>query len=126
MSNTNPGPAVSGSGPTTIAFGNVALEALLTITISPALVAANTSAEQTFTVNGLQVGDFVEINKPSAQAGLGIGNTRVSAANTLAITFINSSAVGVTPTPNEVYQLCVTRPIASALAGGLPSTLPLP
>lgn len=126
MSNTNPGPAVTQSGPKATPFGNVQLLALLSITISPAQVAANTSAEQTFAVPGLLVGDFVEINKPTAQAGLGVGNTRVSAAGVLAITFINASGAAVTPTANEVYQLCVTRPLASALAGGLPSALPLP
>src|SRR5712691_6459698 len=63
--------------------------------LSPALVAANTTAEQTFTVTGLAVGDVViSVNKPTAQAGLGIVGWRVSAANTLAITFSNNTAAG--------------------------------
>lgn len=125
MSSTNNGPAITATGQSQAAFGNCSLEAILLITISPVAVAANTTAEQAFTVPGLLVGDFVELNKPAAQAGLAIGNTRVSAANTLAITFINASAGSVTPTANEVYQLCVTRPTATALSAGLPSQLPL-
>lgn len=126
MSNTNPGPAVTQSGPNAIPFGNAQLLALLAIALTPAQVAANTTAEQTFAVAGLQVGDFVEVNKPTTQAGLGVVNARVSAANTLAIAFSNNTGAGITPTAAESYQLMVIRPLASALAGGLPSTLPLP
>lgn len=126
MSNTNPGPAVTQSGPTSLPFGNVQISALLAVALTPAQVAANTTAEQTFTVNGLIIGDFVEVNKPTSQAGLGLANFRVSAANTLAITFSNNTAAGITPTAGESYQILVVRPIASALSGGLPSALPLP
>ena len=96
--------------PSTIARGNVSGLWILSITISPSSVAANTTVEQTFTVGGLQIGDFVEVNKPSAQAGMGIVNSRVSAASTLAITFSNNTASPIVPTANEVYSLEVTRP----------------
>src|SRR5258708_47872 len=56
---------------------------------SPIAVAANTTAEQTFTVTGLTTTDVVNVTKPTSQAGLGIVGARVSAANTLAITFID-------------------------------------
>lgn len=62
------------------------------VSLNPASVAANTTAEQTFTVTGLVVGDQVIVSKPTLTAGLGIVNARVSAANTLAITFINCTA----------------------------------
>jgi len=65
--------------------------------------AANTSAEQTVTVPGLEVGDVVLVSKPTAQAGIGIVGVRVSATNTLAITFMNSTASGVTATAEEEY-----------------------
>lgn len=77
----------------------------LSATLSPAIVAANTTAEQTFTVTGLAVGDVVMVNKPTTQAGLGIVGARVSAANTLAITFSNNTAAGITPTASEVYAI---------------------
>lgn len=103
--------------PNEIARGNISGEWVLTITISPASIGPSTTAEQTFTVGGLQLGDFVEINKPTAQAGLGIANSRVSAANTLAVTFINASASTVTPTANETYSLSVERPVNTSAAG---------
>src|SRR6266853_6109818 len=73
------------------------------LTISPAIVATITTAEQTFTLNGLAVGDFVAVSKPTAQAGLGIAGARVTAANTLGITFVNPTAAGITPTATETY-----------------------
>lgn len=125
MASSNPGPAVTSTGLTSLQVGNVALDALLAVTLSPAAVAANTTAEQTFTVTGLQVGDFVNVIKPTTQAGLGIVNARVSAANTLAIAFVNSTAGSITPTASESYALNVTRPLPQALTNGLPSSLPL-
>lgn len=84
------------------------------ITISPAQVAANTTAEQTFTCNGLTTNDaVVAVNKPTAQAGLGIVGFRVTAANTLGITFSNNTAAGITPTASEKY-LVVAQDALSA------------
>jgi hypothetical protein len=96
--------------------GNVSYNVLLGIKLTPALVVANTTAEQTFTVPGLSVGDNVQVSKPTTQAGLGIVNARVSAANTLAIAYCNTTAGSLTPTAGETYQLEVNRP----------SYLPLP
>lgn len=69
--------------------------------LTPASVAANTTAEQTFTVPGLQVGDSIDINKASHQVGLSIGNVRVSAANTLAIQYVNTTASPIVPTDEQ-------------------------
>ena len=91
-------------------LGNLPKQSVISVTLSPAAASANTSAEQTFTVNGLQVGDHVVVSKPSAQAGLGIVGCRVSAANTLAITFGNFTAGSITPTANETYLVLVSRP----------------
>ena len=93
-----------------IIMGNVAALGVVSVTLSPAQVAANTTAEQTFTVPGLKVGDFVDVNKPTAQAGLGLAAVRVSAANTLAITFSNNTASPITPTASEVYSVLYARP----------------
>ncbi len=82
-----------------------------TPSLTPAAVAANTTAEQTFAVTGLTVGEVViGINKPTAQAGLGIVGWRVSAANQLAITFSNNTAAPITPTAAETYQVLVWTP----------------
>lgn len=92
-----------------IIMGNVAALGVISVALSPAQVAANTTAEQTFTVPGLLVGDYVGVNKPSAQAGLGVAAVRVSAANTLAITFSNNTASPITPTASETYLVQYTR-----------------
>jgi len=97
-------------GSSDIALGNLSYIFLLQATLSPAQVAAATTAEQTFTVNGLLTTDFVEVQKPTAQAGIGICGARVSAANTLAINFVNATAAtATTPTAAEVYLIKVTR-----------------
>jgi hypothetical protein len=98
------------TNPSTTPQGNIVGNWLLGISLSPASVAPNTTAEQTFTVQGLRVGDFVEANKPTTQAGLAIANARVSAANTLAIAFGNLTAATITPTAAEVYQVGISRP----------------
>lgn len=74
----------------------------ISATLSPVSVAANTSAEQSFTVNGLNAGTSVTVTKPSTTGGLMLGNARVSAANTLSLTFGNMTAAAITP-PTETY-----------------------
>lgn len=103
--------------PSTIAKGNVFGEWVLAVTLSPAVVPPNTTAEQGFTVNGLAVGDFIEVNKPTVQAGLAIVNSRVSAANTLQIGFGNLTGATITPTANEIYAVSVERPENLTAAG---------
>ena len=67
-------------------------------TITPAEVAAATVAEQTFTVTGLTTKDFVMINQAAIANATGIAGVRISAANTLAVRFINPTAGALTPT----------------------------
>lgn len=99
--------------------GNTAGSYVIKATLSPALIVLNTTAEQTFTVNGLLTGDFVQVNKPTAQAGLGIVGQRVTAANTLGITFSNNTGSSITPTASEVYVIKVTRPAGNIAATGI-------
>ena len=77
---------------------------LISQSINVASVAANTSAEQAFTVPGLLPGDFVRVTKPSLSAGLVIGNARVSAPDTLAITFGNLTGSPIDPAA-ETYLI---------------------
>ena len=91
------------------------IEQVITAALTPVAVAPNTSAEQTFTVPGLPSGTPVIVNKPSAQNGLSIGGARVSALNTLAITFVNNTAATITPTAAEVYSIgSFPGPVAAA------------
>ena len=100
-------------------LGNLVKQSVISVTLTPASVAINTTAEQTFTVNGILAGDFVSCNKPTAQAGLGIVGCRVSAANTLAITFSNNTAGAITPTAAQVYLILVTRPDSTITDGNI-------
>jgi hypothetical protein len=76
--------------------------------LSPALVAANTTAEQSF-AGILTSGDIViGISKPSTQAGLGIVGWRAS-GTTLFITFSNNTASPITPTAAETYQVVAVQ-----------------
>lgn len=80
-----------------------------TATLDPSSVAANTTEEKTFTVNGLSTSDIVYVNKPSHQAGLGIVNCRVSASNTLAITFANNSGSAIDPAYEDYLIASIRR-----------------
>jgi hypothetical protein len=99
--------------------GNLVKQSVISVTLSPALIVLNTTAEQTFTVNGLLPGDMVLVNKPTAQAGLGIVGSRVSAANTLAITFSNNTAASITPTAAQTYLVLVSRPDSTITDGNI-------
>lgn len=94
---------------TGIIKGNTENVSVVQVTINPASVAANTTAEQTFTIDGLAVGDVVFVNKPSLSAGLGIAGARVSSANTLAITFINTAGSPI-DAGSETYLVGVISP----------------
>lgn len=105
-------------------------------TLTPTSVAANTTAEQTFTVTGLLANTLAWVNKPSWTSGLGIAGVRISAANTLAINFINTSSAAIVP-PSETYVIgnfqqqaptpttsnttggAVTQQVAAAISSGI-------
>ncbi len=88
-------------------------------TLTPVQVAQATTAEQSFTIPGLQVGDFVDVYAAAAQtAGIGIVNNRVSAANTLQIGFANTTAGPLTPV-SGIYYVLISRPESLA---NLPTT----
>jgi hypothetical protein len=76
--------------------------------ITPASVAAATVAEQTFTVTGLTTADKVIVNPPAIGNATGIAGARVSAADTLAIRFVNPTAGALTPT-SGVYTVLAFR-----------------
>lgn len=108
---SNPGPNVAIQPDTTQSpIGNVQKIGVFSLPLTPVAVGANTSAEQTFAATGigLLVTDFVAVVKPSAQAGLGIVNVRVSAVDTLAITYMNDTSSSITPTA-ETYLVNVQR-----------------
>lgn len=94
-----------------IITGNVQSVSVVSVALTPSAVAANTTAEQTFTVPGVVASDVcTSVSKPTAQAGLGIVGVRVTAANTVGITFSNNTAAGITPTAAETYRFVLWRP----------------
>lgn len=96
---------------------------VITATLTPVSVAANTSAEQTFTVTPLPFinssPSTVIVNKPSATPGLAVGGARVSAANTLAINYMNLTAAAITPVA-ETYTIGVFNAVGPG--GGAPGS----
>lgn len=83
----------------------------VTASLTPAAVSANTTAEQTFTFTGVvaSTDTCIGISKPTAQAGLGIVGWRVSADNTIGITFSNNTGGGITPTAAQTYTAIIYR-----------------
>lgn len=111
------------SNPTTTAattsaetYDVVGFSSTLTVTtaLTPAAVAATTTSEQFFTVAGATLGSFPIVNKPTTQAGLGIGNVRVSAENQVAITYLNNSSGAITPTAAETYSFAFVPTLVPA------------
>lgn len=78
-----------------------------------------TSARMLLTAN-----DMVYINKPTSQAGLGVGNVRVSASNVIGVTLSNATAATITPTTNEVYRIVSTRGLPTISATLTPTAVP--
>jgi len=98
-------------GASDIARGNVQNTVLLSIVNSFSSVAANTTAQQTVTIAGLQLGDQISaISKATFQAGLIVVGGDVSAANTLRVTFGNFTGGGIVPTAGDTYIVEVNRP----------------
>jgi len=123
VTGSNPGPQVDTLADTVqMPTGNVWKVGIFSVNLTPAVVGTGGSAEQTFasTGIGLLTTDVVLVQKAAAQAGLAIGGSRVSATDTLAITYTNGTAVSITPTANEVYKVTVLRiqPNWSAPASG--------
>jgi len=73
-----------------------------TATIDPTEVAANSISAQTFAVTGLSTADTVIVN-PGTNV-IGIGAVRVTAANTLEVTFINPTATAIDP-PSSTWKI---------------------
>lgn len=92
-------------------LGNARSVSVIQATLDPANIATATTTEQTFTVTTLNVGDAVFVSKPSVTAGIAVNSARVSAQDTLAITFTTTTTN--INAPSEVYTIVVIRPEVS-------------
>lgn len=105
--------------------GGIIFDAFCTtqLVINPGSISGNTSVEQTFTMPGLRTRDVVlAVVKPTLTTGFDVGNVRISADNTIAITFNNNTGSPI-DAPSETYTIVVMRPefvpgSADALSGG--------
>lgn len=98
-----------------IMMGNATGVYVISASLTPAEVATITAPTQTFTVSGLKTGDHVDVNPPAQTAGVTLAAARVSAANTLALTFVNPTAGNLTPAAGT-YIINVTRPATNVAA----------
>lgn len=105
-----------------VAYGNTTYDSIIaptsaagaipgTLAWSSATVGANTTAELTTTIPGLLLGDVVDLylNNAAMTTGLQIANVRVSAANTLAVTWVNASGGSLT-VPTTSWLANISRP----------------
>ena len=101
---------------TMIPRGNILYKKQFATTLTPASVGANTTAEQSFTIQGIQVGDYLNCQCAGTQTvGISVANVRVTGPNTATLAFNNSTAGALVPAAT-VY----------GFIWGRPETLPLP
>lgn len=87
---------------------------------TPAAVPTISTLAHSVTVNGVAVGDFVAAVKPTEQTGIVVASCRVSAANTVIVTFANPTAGNITPTASEIYLILHAPAQFSAQTNVLP------
>jgi hypothetical protein len=109
-------------GSNRVAYGNTIYDSIIaptsvagatpgTLAWSTATVNANTTAELTAKIAGLLPGDAIDLYRIDAAmlTGLQMVNIRVSAADTMAVTWVNSTA-GALTVPVSSWMANVTRP----------------
>lgn len=107
----NPGPnTVSSPDTVQMPVGNIWKLGVFSISLTPAQVLATTAPEQTFAATGigLLTTDTVIVTPPGTTANVAQAAARVSAADTLAIQFVNPTAGPLTP-PSGTYLVTVFR-----------------
>ena len=95
---------------TTLARGNMLLEMVLSVTLTPSSVAANTFSTQTFALPGALATDLIGIENANQQiANIIVQSAWVSAAGVGVVQFMNVSAAAVTPS-SGTYIVNLMRP----------------
>lgn len=133
MPSVNPGPASQTTVNTQSPYSPEITIQTIAVNLTPAALAASTSAEQTFAGNntGIKAGDVIlGVSPPSHVAAVVIGGYRVSPSvdDTFFIIFGNCSAGTPTPPPG-LYLVTVarfnqsTRPPGSTTYGFVPTSV---
>lgn len=81
--------------------GSVTARLATSATLNPSSVPANNFSTETFTVKGLQTDMCLDVNAPSLETGLVLVNKFVSAADTLKMTFWNTTNAAIDPASQE-------------------------
>ena len=89
--------------------GNLANASIVTVSVDLGSVAANTSEEETATVTGVKLGDFVVCMDSALSAGQVIAQARVSAADTVTLQVINTTAGAIDAASRSMTFLVVRR-----------------
>lgn len=92
--------------------GNIVTLFSINFTKTWAPVTAATQEEQTVTIPGIRLATDVAIgaiSKPVLQAGIIPTGFRVSADDTITVSFFNNTGGNITPTANEVYKIHIAR-----------------
>ena len=109
---SNPGPN-STVLPDTVQMptGNLWKVGVFNLSLTPATIAMSTVAEQTFAATGigLLTTDWVWVTCNQANSNVGIVNCRVSATDTLNITWANPTIQTGTPSTTASYAVFVVR-----------------
>lgn len=72
------------------------------VTVDISSVPGGSTQEESFTVNGLKTDHVVVVNKQGVDSGLHVIEARVSAADTLAVTFFNPTGSAINPASQEI------------------------
>jgi len=81
-------------------------------------VAANTTEEETFTLAGAKVGDYVHVSKADLDAGIIFGSARVTAADTVGVQISNPTASAV-DAASETVKILHVRPEGQSANTGI-------
>lgn len=94
-------------GPSNVSYGSVANSFVVQVTVAAgaALATGPSVEERTYTVQGLQLGDVVTVNPPSFVAAVAVGPARVSAANTLSISYLATAGTPSIPAGSYLVQV---------------------
>ncbi len=94
---------------TTLSRGNIISSILCGPTLTPSATAPNTVVEQSFSVPGLQLLDFINVSFNGTQtAGIAVENARCSSPGVLTLAFSNDTAGTLTPAAG-IYIVGVDR-----------------
>lgn len=72
-------------------------------------VAANATANQTFTIPGVLVGDLIGWNQQGTIAGLSVDNIFVSASNVVTFFWSNATVGAINGSANQAFVISVCR-----------------